>query len=694
MKTTEKIVITALLLCSTALTQNTLGAETAAIAAPRQLTEPPEQRINMPSREMPEHVMSRKTSKDIEDERNAPVRDAAGNIQYIISVTNSATQRYAGTASRGVAPDMRFANWHAPEMVQVLHGLEWGHGFSATHLYSQTMNGFAAFLSESQAASLRKDERIRDVEPSRKLEFSGGLWVDYTSSNEILPWGIQAVGGGKFSNYGATVYLVDSGVGYHPDINVVDRWAVSGALLVGQYAHSTHAAGIIGGVRGNSTGIVGVNSSTKIVSLAVGDGVFKAAGSADVVAAFEETKRRIKQSNKVGVVNLSMNKQSIFDNRIQGNALVSSIRNLILPDAVTGYRGAIFIQSAGNQEEDACNYAFNDRLPGDGALVVGAIDYNGQPIRKLNGSNRIVNSFNTEPGSNYGSCVDAWAPGNKIYSTWFNNGSTSPTYSVLSGTSMAAPHVAGIAAWLIESRPWLQTPADVEGAVRSLLYAGGATDKSGFQIRMPNLDGVQLSAKPTVEFDISNNYGESPNIAQYYANSSFTLRYDSTGASACSLRGWINGAPWYEIPNFQTSYNWGSIVLSPGQYRWEAACNAPSGTSNVATASINIVAAPAVPTVSFHVDGVAVADGAVISRHYGQSFNFSYSSTNAASCDLTAELDYYPFDFPQPWYAVSNFYTAYNWGSVSLDRGRYSWNVVCRNNAGDSVSANVKASID
>jgi len=396
-----------------------------------------------------------------------------------------------------------------------------------------------------------------------------------------------------------------------------------------------------------------------------------------MISAFEEAKVRIRASGRVGVVNFSSNPIDYYTNQIPITAR-DSISGLIAPNPSTGYPGAFFVQSAGNHKTDACYRSFNDHLPSDGAMVIGAMDNNGQPVQPLNDDNGFnqggtIFSF-PEPGSNFGACVDAWAPGKKIKSTW-NDGSN-PTGD---GTSFAAPHIAGAAAYLIETNPSLQTPAAVENAVRAHMVYNGASDLSNLAVGAVNLDGTGHVARPTVEFKIG--YAPSdpaPAPIDVYSDASFLLRYDSVGAQSCDLYGYVNGNLWYYVLNFQPSYNWGFVQLNPDHYRWEVSCRSVNGTINTASASVTVAAIPPAPSAGFSVNGMAVANGATMSFTYPQSFSLAYDSTNTTLCNLYAYRAA-TGGFLGYWYSIDNFYPSFNWGMVTLDPGNYRWYIDCMN---------------
>ena len=124
------------------------------------------------------------------------------------------------------------------------------------------------------------------------------------------------------------------------------------------------------------------------------------------------------------------------------SALNTAVRNTIA-------KGVTVVVAAGNDGANAANYSpASEPL----AITVGAIDIN---------DNRA--SF-----SNYGSVVDIFAPGVNVLSSWIGSNSATRT---ISGTSMACPHVAGLAAYLI-ALEGLSTPAAVQSRIKALGTSG------------------------------------------------------------------------------------------------------------------------------------------------------------------------------------------------------------------------------
>ncbi|NHZ92111.1 S8 family serine peptidase [Massilia sp. CCM 8733] len=614
----------------------------------------------------------------------APIRNEAGTIRYIVLFADTAAQRYSAKA----LGDPRFGADHDGKVMRLLHEVEAAHRLTATHAYSHTLQGFAAYLTEQQVSALRRDPRIKSVSPDIQAEASASaVWSDVQVGASTLPWGVQAVGGSAASSGAATVYVIDSGIANHVDVPVSARWNAPGACAIGKYPHATFVAGIIA-AKNDNAGVTGVNAGAKLVSLAYGDPTC-AVGSnsfANVIAALDEAKRRILAEGRMGVVNLSSNFQMVNltpDRMPLVAAFQKSVRALITPDNASGYRGAVFVQSAGNRYSDACFYSFNDKLPSDGALVVGAIDSNGQPAQPLNGSGAFAPldpKGVTEMGSNFGACVDAWAPGKNVRSTWMN--SYASTYVVSSGTSWAAPHVSALAARLIETTPTLRTPGEVENAIRARLVSGGALTQ-GIPLRVASIAGAAHKAKPTVEFKLGGQrssatppaLGVAPNPVLTTATA-FDLSYDAVGAQSCDMRAYVDGNLVEQKLAGPTSFNWGSAPRNPGLHRWDVDCRSANGESNSASASAR-VARGLEPVIAFSINGVPNDGSATLPAN--TAVTVAYQATNATSCAVTA-YSRLPVEFFTTWYENKNAPTSLRWAPLKLGSGgEYYWNVVCVN---------------
>lgn len=612
-------------------------------------------------------------------------------------------------------------DWHKPAMYGVIHAFEARHKLKATSMFSWVGKGFSAYLTPAQVDALQHDPQVARISEDHEAEYSA-VWADQpTFGSEKTPWNVAAVGGNKLSGGSVRTYVLDSGVGYHNDLpNVISRTSADPLIpAVGCYPHATHVAGIISAPR-NGLGVVGVDSSAPIVSVSVsatknttyncGNG----APDANISVGLDKIKTLIAASGRVGVINISINtKDGQLTNSFASTAaLGQKLRSVATP--APGYPGAFIAQSAGNFTQNACNYAYNAPSNNDGIMVVGAVDINGQPVVRLNGLNGFRNVLAIpEAGSNYGSCVDIWAPGNNIYSTWatptfgaLQSGNlTYGNYALLSGTSMAAPHITGVAAWLAEVGG-LTTPALIEAAVRNKARSDGAKDPlTGLPLLMANADGVSYTAQPTAEFAINNSVnGNLPTNSA----TPFTLRYDSVGAQSCDLTGYLNNAVWYQVLNFSTAYNWGTIQLAPGNYRWVINCRSAANTMNSAQATATVTSPPPAPTAAFSFNNVSQPNPALSGTsnpwpsstasikeipYSTQPFAFSYNSTNTSSCQLNASYASAIYGFWINWYNVAVMPTNYSWPPVSLDRNYYWWRLTCTTGSGVSVTTNFFAHV-
>lgn len=274
--------------------------------------------------------------------------------------------------------------------------------------FSGRKNGFLATLTKAEATALQSESAIEFVEPDRIVSVCS--CVDVVAPTSVT-WSVRKTGYGNGENFqDKTVWIIDTGVDLdHPDLNVDKVRSLS--FLSGQTSaddnngHGTHVAGIIGAIN-NNIGVVGVASGVKLVALKVLDQL--GAGTlSGVVAAVAY----VSQNGKAGdVVNMSLGLEGIsatLDREVKAAA----------------DKGILFAIAAGNDGKLANNFS-PGRVNHANVFTVSAVDSTGK-----------FASF-----SNYGNdAVDVAAYGVRIFSTYMNG-----RYATLSGTSMAAPHVAGL----------------------------------------------------------------------------------------------------------------------------------------------------------------------------------------------------------------------------------------------------------
>ncbi len=216
--------------------------------------------------------------------------------------------------------------------------------------------------------------------------------------------------------------------------------------------HGTHCAGIIGAVS-NQLGIVGVNWNISIVPV-------RFLGP-DGNGTLEDAISSIEYATKIGV-------------NIMNNSWGSSNTSPTMADAIqkASDKGILFVAAAGNYSDDTDkipNYPANSTSPN--VVSVAAIDHNG----------------NLADFSNFGlKTVHVGAPGQDIYSTWIGS-----TYKKDSGTSMATPHVAGLAALMLaqKNRPMAEIKSKLLSSVTPLPSLAGKTVSGGIINAFKALDG-------------------------------------------------------------------------------------------------------------------------------------------------------------------------------------------------------------
>jgi len=341
-------------------------------------------------------------------------------------------------------------------------------------VYSTALTGFAATMSKSQLAKVRKDPAVKYVEPDAVVKTSDApkpppdskSWtkapsqlkpqsqsenVSTDSTQTGATWGIDRIdqrtgtnGKYNYTNTGAgvTAYVIDTGIR-------TSHSQFGGRAVVGYDAlggtgqdcngHGTHVAGTIGG----ST--YGVAKRVRLVAVRVLD--CSGSGSWSGVIA------------GIDYVTFSHTGPSVA-NMSLGGGLSSAVNDAV---ARSTARGVTHVVAAGNSNADACDFS---PASAPSAITVAATG--------LSGSTDVRADF-----SNWGPCVDVFDPGVNIKSAWRTSNTAT---AVLSGTSMASPHVAGQVALYLQSNPYA-APTTVDDVIKTVAVNGIVSDAAG----SPNL---------------------------------------------------------------------------------------------------------------------------------------------------------------------------------------------------------------
>ena len=419
-------------------------------------------------------------------------------------------------------------------------------------VYTAALTGFAAELNAGQLNALQHNPNVDYIEQDARVQASA------TQSNAT--WGLDRIDQRSLPlnstfNYtptgaGVNVYIVDTGILLgHTQFGgraVSGYDAVDGGSADDCNGHGTHVAGTVGG----ST--YGVAKGAKLYAVRVLDCAGSGSNSGVLAGMDWVTANHVKPA----AANMSLG----------GGASTA------IDDAVTRMvnAGVTVAVAAGNENQNACN---SSPARAASAITVGST-----------ASNDARSSF-----SNYGTCVDIFAPGTNITSAWHTGTSVTNT---ISGTSMASPHVAGVAALYLQGNP-AATPAVVTNAILTTSTANkvtsagtGSPNKLLFSLLTTDAGGGTGGTTTTYSGSLSGT-----GVSQYQPS---TSGYTTTAAGAhvgkltgptgtdfdLYLQRW-NGSSWVTVASGETATSVESITYNAtagGSFRWRVYSYGGSGS--------------------------------------------------------------------------------------------------------------------
>jgi aqualysin 1 len=422
-------------------------------------------------------------------------------------------------------------------------------GVSPKHVYTTALDGFSATLNQGQLVALQHNPNVKWIEPDQVMELSstqtGATWGLDRIDQRNLP--LSTTYDYTPTGTGVRAYIIDTGINTaHTDFG--GRASIAADYIGGGSddcnGHGTHVAGTVGSTT------YGVAKDVTLLGVRVVD-CTGTPNNSTVIAGIDWTAANAVKP-AVATVSLASATSSTVDVAING--LINS--------------GVITVVAAGNSNANACNYS--------PARVANAITV----AASTASDGRWINS-------NYGTCVDVFAPGVRIVSTWIGGASAIDS---ISGTSMAAAHVAGVAALYLQGNTTASqatvasaiinssTPNKVvspgTGSPNRLLYSPLTVPGAGSITYTGSLPGTN-----------TNSY--QPSSSGYTSTLSGTHTGNLTGTGTdfdLYLEKW-NGSSWATVATSLNSTSTESISYSgtAGTYRWRVYAYLGSGNFTLVT---------------------------------------------------------------------------------------------------------------